>query len=185
MKKNTILWLEIGLIAIVLVIAAVNVICLKNKAFWEVSISQVLTLLVAIIIAFWAVQKKTDERIIKEQIEKIANKIQTVIEDPKFIMFNSTDDSEEVQKRFTMSTRKLSNCVTVLREYGKCIDISADVEYIADQVRGYNDLVSSKFHDLDYLSKSENHLRMYAENINSKCDYIIMKLYRNNNPKNN
>ena len=182
MKKNIIRVIEIGLIVFVVVVAAVNLIFLNNKAFWEVSISQVLTLLVAIVIAFWAAQKKTDERKIKEQIEKITNKIQTVIEDPKFILFNSTDNPDEVQKRITMSTRKLSNGIDVLREYGKSIDISAEVEYIAEQVRGYNDLVSVKINDLDYLSKSESHLRMYAENINSKCDYIIMKLYTNNKP---
>ena len=171
--------MEIVLITVVFIIAGINIFVLKNSAFWEASISQVLTLFVAILIAFWAAQKKTDERIIKEQIEKVTNKIQVVVEDQRFIVFNTNDEPEEVQKRFTMSTRKLKNCIDVLREYGKCIDIGADVDYIAEQVRGYNDLVSAKIHDLDYLSKSESHLRMYAENINSKCDYIIMKLYTN------
>lgn len=177
MKKNFIKWVEAGLILVVIIIALINIFCLKNEEFWKVSISQVLTLLVAIIIAFWAAQKKTDERIIKEQIERVSLKIQAVVSDPDFVTFRTNDNSEDIQKRITMSTRKLSNGISVLQAYSKRVDIDEEVKYIEDQIRGYNDLVSVKVGDLDYLSKSESHLRMYAENINSKCDYIIMKLY--------
>lgn len=185
MRKNIINWIEIALIAIVVAVAIANIFFIDNPEFWKVSVSQILTLLIAVVIAFWAVQKKTDERKIKEQIERITTKIQIVVSDSSFITFRITDNPEEVQKRITMSSRKISNGLSVLQAYSKFIDIDSEIKYIEDQMRGYNDLVSVKIGDLDYLSKSENHLRMYAENINSKCDYIIMKLYINKKEKKN
>lgn len=161
----------------VIIIAIVNIFFLHNSSFWEMSIVQALTLLVAILIAFWATQRKTDERKIKDQIEKITEKIQSDVSSPDFFAFNTADDSSEVQKRITMTTRKLTNCIGILQKYCQAIDINEEVQYIEDQVKGYRDFVSEKVGDLDYLAKSETHLRMYAENINSKCDRIISKLY--------
>ncbi|MCM1363699.1 MAG: hypothetical protein NC215_01815 [Ruminococcus sp.] len=76
-----------------------------------------------------------------------------------------------------MTIRMIKNCTAVLQEYSEYINIKNEVAYINEQVRGYNDFVSVKVGDLDYLSKSESHLRLYSENINSKCDRIILNLF--------
>lgn len=165
------------LFALIIGMAVINIFFLKNSNFWEMSVSQVLTLLVAIAISFWAAQRKTDERKIKEQIERITEKIQREVSSPEFVIFSIGEDPTEAQKKITMTTRKLTNCINILHEYGKTIGLSEEIRYIEDQVRGYRDFVSVKVGDLDYLSKSETHLRKYADNINSKCDYIILRLY--------
>lgn len=177
MKISKIMIAEIVLIIAVIAMSCVNIFVLHNNNFWEMSAAQALTLLVAIVIAFWATQRKNDERKIKEQIEKITEKIQAEVSSPDFVSFNISSDPSEVQKTITMTTRKLRNAVDILRAYSKKLDIIGEVKYIEDQIKGYSDFVSVKVGDLDYLSKSETHLRMYAENINSKCDYIILKLY--------
>lgn len=38
--------------------------------------------------------------------------------------------------------------------------------------------ISDHLNDFDYLSKSETHLRKLSENIDSKCDQIVVKLYK-------
>lgn len=179
MKKidRILIIIEALLVLAVLVMAVINIFVLHNSDFWEISIAQVLTLLVAIVVAFWATQRKNDKRKIKEQIEKITEKIQMEVSSPDFVNFDVNSNPEEVQKRITMATRKLTNCINILWEYSKILDISEEIRYIEDQIKGYRDFVSVKVGDLDYLSKSETHLRKYAENINSKCDFIISQLY--------
>lgn len=152
---------------------------ITNAKFWEVSASQVLTLAVAILIAFWAAQRKTDERRTKDQVEQIVRKIQDVVSTTGFTVFDASANPEEVQKRITMSTRKLTNSIDILRKYSEASSLSIDseIKYIEEQVTGYRNFVSVKVGDLDYLSKSETHLRLYADNINNKCDYIILNLH--------
>lgn len=176
-KINCIAVAEVILIIAVLILGGYNILGLKNSDFWKCSATQILTLLIAIIIAFWATQRKTDERKIKEQVEKITTTMQNVVSSSEFVSFNTSSDPTEVQKQLTMTIRKLKNCVNVLRGYSKKLDITDDVNYLDDQIRGYNDFVSVKVGDLDYLAKSESHLRLYAENIIGKCDYIILQLY--------
>jgi len=165
-----------GLLTILIICVAI---CngAKNPSFWETSITQILTLLIAVFIAFWATQRKNDERRIKDEIERIIVKIQTVTSDPAFYSFTINDNPEEAQKKVSMTIRMLKNCTAVLLEYSKYIKIKDNVQYIDEQIRGYNDFISVHFWDLEYLSKSEAHLRKYSENINSKCDYIILDLF--------
>lgn len=177
-KKHAILIAELFLIVIIFVIAVLNIFVFETPDFWEMTIFQVITLLVAIIIAFWATQRKSDERKIKEQIEKITEKVQSEVASTAFVIFNSTDNPYDVQRRITMATRKLSNCINVLREYSTIINIRDEVQYIDEQVRGYRDFVSVHVGDTEYLSKSETDLRRYADNISSKCDSIVLKLYK-------
>ena len=76
-----------------------------------------------------------------------------------------------------MSIRKLKNNIDVLKMYDSIADLSGDVRYLEDQICEYDAFVSEKIGDLDYLSRSETHLARYSNNIDSKCDLIIAKLY--------
>ena len=176
-KKDVTFWIVIVAVAVVVIIVVINIFVIQNNEYFKISIGQTLTLIVAIVIAFWATQKKTDIRKIKEQVETIISNIQTVVSSSDFITFQVSDKPEAVQKRITMTTRKLKNSINVLNEYSKKIEIKDEVHYIEEQVKGYDNLVSVHITDLDYLSKSEIDLRRYAENINSKCEYLILKLY--------
>lgn len=175
-KKKVTKFLEVILVIAVLCAAVYNLLC-QTIEFFTISIAQVVSLIVAIVLAFWATQWKSDEQKIKEQMEKLIFSIQAVVSSPDFVIFTCDNTSEEIQKRITMTIRKLNNSIDILAQYSKKINIADDLEYIREQVLGYNNCVSEKVGDLDYLSKSEAHLRMYAENINSKCDHIILQLY--------
>lgn len=68
--------------------------------------------------------------------------------------------------------------MNVLKEYGKQLGFQDDVKYIEEQFSEYKSLISEHLNDFDYLSKSETHLRKLSENIDSKCDQIIVKFYK-------
>lgn len=181
-KNNKIKNIESFLIIILIGFSLYNIFC--NCNFWKINIAQVLTLLVAIMITFEAVQIKTDERKIKEKIENIIEKIQNEVSNPNFITFSINNNAEIIKKHITMSNRKITNYIDILKEYSKIVDVSEEVQYIEKQLKEYRDFVSEKVGDLDYLAKSETHLRKYADNISSKCDYIILQLYLKNDSHN-
>ena len=80
-----------------------------NEDFLKISIGQILTLLIAIGIAFWATQRKNDERKTKEQIEKIIERIRNIILNQNFYSFETINDSNNAPKIFTINVKKLKN----------------------------------------------------------------------------
>lgn len=169
----------VGMIIIIAVIAGVAVYnCIRcPSSFFSASLVQCLTLIVAIVFAFWAVQRKTDERKIKEEIERVVRKIQEIVDDTGFCSFPAEGNVDDIKQKTMMAVRRLKNFINVLNEYNKKFDIKDEITYIEGQLNEYNGFVSEHYNDLDYLSKSQNQLRRYSENINSKCDYIIVKLF--------
>jgi len=62
--------------------------------------------------------------------------------------------------------------------YGDEFGFKEEIRYIESELKQYKEFVSEHLTDYDYLSKSENQLRRYSDNIDSKCDQIIIKLYK-------
>ena len=80
MKWKRVAFVIIEAVLVVMIIAASIYSFVANREnFLNFSLAQALTLLVAICIAFNAVQYKGDERKRKEQIEKIVEKIQKMV----------------------------------------------------------------------------------------------------------
>ena len=77
-----------------------------------------------------------------------------------------------------MTNRKLNNYISILNEYGKKLGFQKDAEYVAEQFKAYRTFVDEHLSDKDYLSKSSPTLQMYAENIEQKCENIILNLYK-------
>lgn len=179
MKWKRIAFLIIEAVLVVMIIAASIYSFVENREnFLSFSLAQTLTLLVAIGIAFNAVQYKGDERKRKEQIEKIVEKIQKMVSDPVFYSFDEHGDAQKVSLQINMMCRKLSNCIKVLEDYAKLYGMKKDAAYIREEYRAYKILVSGTKCDLKYLAGLEDELKKHAANIDSKCDSIIVKLYK-------
>lgn len=88
-KRKIVVGIAFVLAAATVGVFIYNAIC--NCKFWEASIAQVLTLLVTILIAFWATQFKNDQRSAKTHAEKVIAKIQTIVSREEFCVFMQTD----------------------------------------------------------------------------------------------
>lgn len=175
-KRWVVSAVAIGLAAATVGIGIYNIV--KNSNFWNVSVAQVLTLLVTISIAFWATQFKNDQRSAKTHAEKVIAKIQSIVSCEEFYTFIPSSNEEDAKKNYRISQRKFANCLSVLEEYGKQLGFQDDVKYIDEQFTEYKTFISDHLNDFDYLNKSEAHLRRLSENIDSKCDQIIVKFYK-------
>ena len=176
MKNRIILIIEVFLIAVILATTVYNLV--TNKEYFKFNLSQTLTLIVAVVFAFSASQYKTDERKLKEQTEKLIEKIQYIVNDTSFYCFSINDNGEEIIKKNRVICRKLSNCICALEEYSKKLSIKNEVRYIKNEYKNYKELISDHLYDFEYLSKSEVNLKRYAENIDSKCVEIIVNIYK-------
>lgn len=151
---------------------------IKNDSFLVASVSQLLTLLLTLGIAFWATQFQNDRRKMKEHAESIIVKLQQLVTDESFYSFIADGDEESIKKRTTLTNRRISNYIDIIKQYGKDLGFADDVEYIENQFTDYKTIVSENIEDLSYLNKSETQFRRFSENIDSKCDKIILSLYK-------
>lgn len=157
---------------------AVGVVSLKcNEEFWKVNAAQALTLILTICIAFWATQLKNDERKKKEHAEQLVRKIQAMVTDEMFYSIPASCDVKDNKKRMTMTNRSLNNSIDILKKYAETLGFKDSANYIAKEFKEYKEFISDHLEDIDYLNKSETTLKKYSENIDTKCDWIILNLY--------
>lgn len=176
MKKKLVMYLIlICLIAATICIFLCNII--NNSSFWSASVTQVLTLFVAIGVAFWATNYKTDERKCKEHAEEIIIRLQQLINNERAYKISAEEDYSVIEFQIHSTNRKLSNYITILKEYAKQFAFTDQIDYISNEFDKYRNFIDNHITDRDYLSKSQKDLKTYCENIDSKCYAIILLLY--------
>lgn len=146
----------------------------NNSEFMNASVTQIITLLIAVIITFYITQYKNDQRKIKDYAESIIRKIQNVVMDEGFISFDEGTETKQI----TMVNRKMSNYIDVLKKYAEKLNFSTDAKYIEEEFQRYREFVDEHISDIEYLNKSATTLQNHAEKIEQKCDLIIFNLYK-------
>jgi|GEM_PF-1171983 hypothetical protein len=149
-----------------------------NDDFFKASLVQCLPLLFTIFIAFLATQYKNDFRKYKEHAERIIFKLQDLVTNEKFFLFSANDNKEEREKEINTTNRKIGNYINILSEYSKPLNIEEEIEYIKNEFLSYKEKIGDHIKDFEYLSKSDKELLKHSENIDTKCEYIILKLYK-------
>lgn len=163
---------KIFILLIVIGIIVIGICNLNNSEFWNISICDCLTLIVAIVIAYYFT--KSDNKITKQKeiIESILDKIQFQINQPKYYKLKETDE-----KDLYMMKRAINNKIALLENLVKGFKISADIKYIKEKFNDYRSLIDEHITDKDYLVKSEKELRKLLMLIDDKIDEIKLKLY--------
>lgn len=175
MKKKIIGFLEFGILLLIVAVAIYNT--NNNDDFLKVTIAQLLTPLIALLFAFWATQYKNDQRKAKEHAERTILKLQEIVTNEKFYVISPEEELSSKQKELLLNNRKINNYLIVLEKYAKTLDFYNEWKYIESEFGKYKQTIGDHLCDLDYLSKTETEFRKIAENIDSKCESIIVKFY--------
>lgn len=166
-KKNK--WGNKGVIAIIgglwAILIAYNIYSQKAK-FFEIPIYHVLSLMVAVGVAYYLVQKKNDIRKQKEMIEKTINKIQLLLSE---VM----DEKNWEQAVILNLNRQINNKINILSQYAKYEQ--GEITYIKEQFREIKEYIGANIVNLEKLDWAL--IRVKVNNIENKCDRIIMGLY--------
>ena len=100
-----------------------------------------------------------------------------MVSSEQFYSIPSTGDLEQIQKEINTTNRRINNCIDVLKKYGEKFHFKNEIEYISNEFDKYKTQIGDHINDLDYLSKTEKEFRRISDNIDSKCDYIIVSLF--------
>jgi len=172
MKKKRIVFTALSFFLVAVIIGLIIYNGFKNESFWLLSLSQALTLLIALLIAFYASQFRNDERKLKETTEKLLYKLQNYINSDVFC-----NAGEHETKEVLMNNKRISNVIDSISKCSAPFRIKDDLDYINEEFKKYRDFVSEHIEDKDYLEKSKIEYQNFANNIDSKCDSIIISLY--------
>lgn len=177
-KKRLLYILIISIISIFIVSDFVINMLTNFNDFLKSSFTQILSIIIAIGIAFWASQYKNDQRKGKEHVQTILIKLQEIVTNEKFYSISSDANQNEIEITINTNNRKINNYLTILDEYSKIFKFEDDFKYIRNEFEEYRTTIGNHIKDLDYLNKSYIELKRHSDNIDSKCNFIIMMLYK-------
>mgnify|MGYP000844504022 CR=1 FL=1 len=161
-----------------------------SVSFWYASATQILTLWIAIGLSFWATQyqnsrarnqEREERKKLRQQehAEEIVGQIQMIVSAETFYKITDGGNQEEKQKKrneLQRINRKMNNRINALILYGKILSFQDEAEYIQREFESYRDTIDEHLNDFDYLSKTEQKFRKNADNIDNKCNEIILKV---------
>lgn len=152
----------------------------KSASFWKASAYQLLTPLIAVCLAFFATQMKSNEREAKRHVEMLLEKIQSIVLEENFYDFSAMScfSCSDVSQHIQMNNRRLSNCITNLESYSARLHIGKDVDYIRKEFNSYREFIDTYHTNVNTLATLTPTLKKFADNIDSRCDSLIVKLYK-------
>lgn len=181
-RKNIVIICEIVCLLLIALVLAHNIGSgIKNETlstFVDVNLAQLITPLIALLIAFWATQYKNDQRKAKEHAEKIIVAVQNIVTSEDFSAFPENGNVTDVCRDTSARNRKLSNYISILETYSKELSFVDEYNYISGQFNEYKAITGEHLSDLKYLSDTESQFKRIADNIDSKCEAIILKFYK-------
>ena len=145
----------------------------NNPDFWSCSITNCLTLLVAVLISFFLAQKRADRKSQKDALVKLLNAIQGLVDTKDAYQIHENDDPNVL----TMRKRQLNNYVGILKENANKFGLENEAAFIFERVEEYSEFLGNHIDDLKYLEKSSKDLRRPLELIDTKIYEMIFKLY--------
>lgn len=148
--------------------------CMYNPDFLKTNIGSILTISIAIVVAYILNQRKSDERKKKDQIEKLLIKIQISLSSEYVVLIKS----ENSKKLNIFFQRFFANRLEMLSKLNSSIIKRESILYIEDNFKKYRDTIGEHIHDIEKLAELEIKLTMYIQNIDYKIDDILLNIYK-------
>lgn len=172
--KNFKVVVYIGIVTIAILCIGLSVYnSLNNPDFLNVSASSLLTLLVAVLFAFYFSQRLSDRRKLKDTVEKIIDQLQRIINAEEY--YKITEDC--ARENLTLMQKTVSNKLSSLEKVAKKLKLENEVKYLIEQFGEYREFIGDHFDDLQYLSHSSKELRRYLSLMDIKLDEIKIGFY--------
>ena len=144
-----------------------------NDEFWNASAVNIITILIAVVISYFLVQRKSDRRKQKEILLDLINKLRLLIDSEE--TYDFTGQSRE---EILMRNRDISNKVQILTDIQTVFGIEEDMKFIQEKITEYLSLVGDHSMDLDYLIKSKKELQRPLMLISTKLVSMSINLFQ-------
>lgn len=147
----------------------------NNANVWKSSIIEILPIIIAILFAYYYVERNNDKRKQKEIIEKNIIKIQKYIYDEEIYKVKNKTISNSLTR--SIKIRKINNLISNLKAYSKKYKFSSEIEKIYNDFKKYQALSENMNQDNDYSKKSINNLIRIIETIDDNLEEILHLIY--------
>lgn len=138
----------------------------ENPDFFITPLSTIVSICIAVVVSYFFVQKKTDDRRKKEKIDKLVYKIQEMILKENFI--KSDDQNLIIQ-------RSVANKIAYLETYVDK-ELKEEIDKVKNKFEEFREFYCDHYKDAEYMKKSRKQLLSYVSLIDDFCDSIHMKL---------
>ena len=129
----------VGLIICVAILGIYNAITYDK--FWDTSIANILTILVALVFAYYMTQKTNDIRRKKDVVSKILDRLYILISDPRMCKITSNEDMDFVK----INIRTISNKISCLESMAKELQYEEEIRQMKETFGLYEDGPVSRF----------------------------------------
>lgn len=170
MKKPIIIVLAVILIIPIIVLMIIN--SINNNKFWEASATTCFSLIFAVALSFYLVQRQNDYRNQKSIFAKLVESLINIIEDTKSYDFSSSTKEEILMKK-----RSINNKLMLIRSYSKQFSIQKEVEFLDNKFSEYTELIGNHIEDMETLKKMKDDFYRPLSLMSQKLYEIMIKLY--------
>ena len=142
-----------------------------NDQFWEASAANCITIVIALLISYWLVQRKNDLRKQKELIANLILDLRSQLD--KEDMYDLSNKSE---KDINMRNRDISNKIEILDGIKGKFKIESGVDFISEKFDEYKEFIGNHIDDRDYLISSHSELKRPILLISNKLFEISLHI---------
>lgn len=147
----------------------------NNDNFWISSIVEILTIIIALIFAYYLVEKNNNKRKQKEIIQSNIKKIQHYIYDSEIYNVQNNTIANSLTRKIKI--RKINNLLSYLKDYSEKYKYKKILKKITSDFKDYQRLSEEMIQDNDFNTKSINSLIRIIETIDDNLEEIIHLIY--------
>lgn len=176
-SKKALVFVVIMVVIAITIVGAV--LSWKNnwQVFWSISVGEVITILVAVFIAYIASQFKENEKKIKSYIEKELIELRNLADGN--VLYNlQTIGKTRYKQEINLFFTKLDNIIAALEKKENEFKYKNEVKYLENEIKELHDFVSEKIEKYDCLCESVVIYKKHLNKISDKSLEIIFSLYK-------
>lgn len=149
--------------------------------FWQMTFGNCLTLLIALFLSFFFVQRKAEQDRVKADQRKQKEAAIRLLEALQDVVLSKA--AYEVTKEtgtepLTMTKRRISNYLDTLKKNANGFGIDAEIEQLDGYLKEYSSLIGNHIHSVDELQNCSKDLLRPLELIDEKIFEMIFVLHK-------
>ncbi len=170
MKKRTLIIITIIPTLFIIALGIFNFI--RNESFWNASFTTCISLLIAIALSFYIVQRQTDQRRQKEIFIKLLEEFKKIIDDEKSYVFDNVSDEQILMRK-----RDIHNKLDFISKYSEKFKIGSQTKFLNDKYEEYNSIIGNHIKDRETLNKLNDELLRPLSLMSQKIFEVMIDLY--------
>lgn len=146
--------------------------CAKDN-FFNISLYELLSMCLIVIVSYILVEKNQDERILKSKLDQTLEVINLELD----LIIKSLSSQNFSSQEYTLRSRKIRNKICILEKYSKTYSYSNDIQYIKDKFNTIDSVIGNHITNLNELYSISSDIMRMIDQINTRLDKIFMNLF--------